>query len=550
MTEAKIPVVIVGGGPVGLILSMELATRGVQCLLVNEAETTINHPKGSSINCRSMEHLRRLGMAPDIRKTGVPPDHSTDVIYVTRIAGHELARLPMPTLREKIENPGPWGETLLTPEPMQRSNQFYFEAVFKEHADRLDDADLRFGWRLNSFEDQGDHVEAEIEELRTGNRETVSCEYLVGCDGSKSMVRRELGFSYAGRSSSGDKFYDGNMGSVYVRAPAVYDILKMPRGWHYLTINHDGRTDCITLDGKGEFLMLSELPKGKSIDEVDCEKQFRDAVGVDIPIEVVSAQEWLGGLALTADGYQRGRVFLAGDSVHLFTPSGGFGFNTGIDDAVNLGWKLAAVLQGWGGPELLDSYEVERRPIGIRNTSESGRLAAQIGALKFPSNIEDEDEAGAAARAEFRVELEKKFKEEFASLGIQLGARYDGSPVIAPHGTDPPPDDPAVYTPTACPGGRAPHYWIAERDSLFDQLGPEFTLLRLGASPQDGSVLEAAAAAQNIPLTVVHVDEDAARDLYEADLALIRPDQHVAWRGDKIPDDPDRLLAVVTGNVA
>ncbi|MDA0240853.1 MAG: FAD-dependent oxidoreductase [Proteobacteria bacterium] len=549
MSEIRIPVLIVGGGPVGLILSMEIARRGVKCLLVNAGETTIRHPKGSSINCRSMEHIRRLGMADDIRKTGVPLDHPSDVIYVTRMAGYELARLKMPTLREKIENPGPWGETLLTPEPMHRSNQMYFEEVFKTHADREENADLRFGWQLNSFEDEGDHVSAEIEEIATGHTETVICDYLVGCDGSRSMVRRQLGFSYQGRSSSGDSFYDGAMLSVYVRAPGVYDVLNMDVGWHYLSINDDGRTDCITLDGKGEFLMLSEMPKGKTADEVDCAAQFRDAVGIDIPIEIVSAREWLGGLALTTDGYQQGRVFLAGDSVHLFTPSGGFGFNTGIDDAVNLAWKLAAVLKGWGGQGLLDSYEGERRPIGIRNTSESGRLAEQIGTLRYPPNIEDDGPKGDAVREEFRGVLEGRFKEEFASLGIQLGARYDGSPLVVSDGTPPPPDDAATYIPTACPGGRAPHYWIDEKTSLYDKLGPEFTLLRLGPNAPEAAALAAEAAKRNVPLAVVEVTEDGIRDLYEADLAIIRPDQHVAWRGNDLPDDPAALIATVTGNV-
>lgn len=545
--EIRVPVLIVGGGPVGLIQSMDIARRGIKCLLVNEGDSTINHPKGSSINCRTMEHIRRLGMADDIRKTGVPLDHPSDVIYVTRMAGYELARLKMPTLREKIENPGPWGETLIMPEPMHRSNQMYFETVFKDHADREENSDLRYGWRLKAFEDRDDHVWAEIEEVASGRIETVICDYLIGCDGSRSMVRRQLGFTYQGRSSSGDSFYDGAMLSVYIRAPAAYDVLNMDVGWHYLSINGDGRTDCITLDGEGDFLMLSEMPKGKTADEVDCAAQFRDAVGADIPIEVVSAREWLGGLALTTDGYQKGRVFLAGDSVHLFTPSGGFGFNTGIDDAVNLAWKICAVLNGWGGQGLLDSYEGERRPIGIRNTSESGRLAEQIGTLKYPDNIEDADAAGDAVREEFQVELMKRFKEEFASLGIQLGARYDGSPLIVSDGTSPPPDDPAVYIPSACPGGRTPHYWIGKTESLYDKLGPEFTLLRLGSNPPDAAALVSVAEERGIPLAVLDVAEEGIRNLYEADLALIRPDQHVAWRGNDL-SDPAALMAAVTGN--
>lgn len=546
MAEMNTPVLIVGGGPVGLILSMELASKGVQCLLVNERETTSWHPKGSSLNSRTMETVRRLGFAGAVRETGVPPDHPTDVIYVTRFAGHELARIKMPTGREKTENPGPWGPTLLTPEPMHRSNQFYFEAVFKAHADRFEAADLRFGWRLVRFNQHADHVQAEIEDVRTGRRHQVTADYLVGCDGGQSMVRRQLGFSYQGRSSSGTTFYDGDMISAFMRAPQVYDILGMPIGWHYLTINNDLRTDCITLDGKGDFLMLAEMPKGKSLGDIDAVAMFRNAVGADIPIEAVSVQDWVAGLALVTDGYQAGRVFLAGDAVHLFTPSGGFGFNTGIDDAANLGWKLAAVIQGWGGAELLASYEAERRPIGIRNTNESGRLAAQIGDLKYPKNMEAPGQLGAAARAGFKGEL-MKFTEEFASLGIQLGARYDGSNLIAEDGTAPPPDSAVDYVPSACPGGRAPHYWIEDRRSLYDTFGPGFTLLRLGAKGLGGEGLVSEAERRGIPIQVASIPEDGARDLYERDLALIRPDQHVAWRGDEEPEDAAAFWDRVTG---
>ena len=466
---------------------------------------------------------------------------------MTRFTGHELARINMPAGKSKIENPGPWGATLLTPEPMHRSNQFYFEPVLKAHAEKYAESDIRFGWKLNRFEDLGSRVEAEIEEVASGTVVPVTCDYLVGCDGSRSMVRRQLDIHFSGRTSSGSDFYDGDMISAYFHAPGVYDALAMPIGWKYYTINNDIRTDCITLDGKGEFMMLAEMPKGESIETIDAVRIFRDAVGADIEIELKSSVAWLAGLAMTADGYQRGRVMLAGDSVHLFTPAGGFGFNTGIDDAVNLGWKLAAVLQGWGGPKLVDTYETERRPVGIRNTNESGRLTSQVGGLDYPTNLEDEDEAGSRSRAAFKDKL-AIFKEEFASLGIQLGARYDGSPIVVGDGTAPPPDEAAIYRPTACPGGRAPHYWIGERVSLFDRLGPWFTILRFGPTAPGVDGLAAAAKSAGVPIKVLHVAEDAARDLYERDLAIIRPDQHVAWRGNRPPDDPGALWAKITGH--
>lgn len=526
---------------------MELGWRGIDCILVNERPSTSTHPKGSTINSRTMEHMRRMGASAAIRKTGLPEDHTSDSIYVTRLSEYELGRLPMPSLKEKISNPGPWGETLLTPEPIHRSNQFYFEAVMRSHADSFDSTDLRYAWRLLSFEDRGDHVTAEIEEIETGNRESIICDYLVGCDGGQSMVRRQLGFSYGGRSSSGDRFYDGTMLSIYVRAPEIFDVINMPIAWHYWTINPKGRVDFITLDGKGEYVLLAEVASDVTIDDETVRGIVQNAIGAETPFEVVSVQEWMAGLALVTDKYQKGRVFLGGDAVHLFTPSGGFGFNTGIDDSVNLGWKLAAVIQGWAPAALLETYESERRPIGVRNTSASGDYADKIGSLEFADYVDEDSERGAAAREDLKAEL-LTFKEEFASLGVVLGARYDGSPLIVSDGSEPPPDHRAKYTPSACPGGRAPHYWIGDKDSIFDRFGPGFTLLRLGEDALAADAWIAAANDLNIPFTVAHVPEQAARELYEAPLVLIRPDQHVAWRGSETPADPRLILEKATGH--
>jgi 2-polyprenyl-6-methoxyphenol hydroxylase-like FAD-dependent oxidoreductase len=546
MTEVRIPVLIVGGGTVGLYLAMELGYHGVKCLLVTERPTTSTHPKGSTINARSMEHLRRLGAARAVRALGIPRDHNTDITFVTRFTGYELGRVEMPSCNEKIANPGPRGHTRLTPEPIHRANQLYLEPVFSNHAESYDSVTLRFGWRMTTFTDHGDHVEADIEDVATRQRQKVIADHVVGCDGANGDIRRQLGFRYGGRTSSGDKFYDGRMLSIYVRAPRVYDVMPFPVSWHYLITNHESRMDCISLDCKGEFVILAHIPPDVPLEEIDAQALFHRAVGCDIGAEVVSVQEWWAGLALVTDHYQHGRVFLAGDAVHLFTPTGGFGFNTGIDDAANLAWKLAAVHHGWGGPKLLATYETERRPVGLRNTKESGQLAEQAAALEIPPHIEDDTAQGASERAAFHAEVER-FREEFASLGIQLGARYDGSPIIVGDGTPPPPDDPKIYRPSSVPGGRAPHWWIRERESLFDRLGPGFTLLRLGPDAPKAESFERAAAARQIPLDTVTVEEPGILELYEKSLVLVRPDQHVAWRGDEPPGDTGRVIDIVTG---
>ncbi len=544
--EIRVPVLIVGGGTVGLYLAIELGSRGLRSLLVTASSTTSTHPKGSTVNARSMEHLRRLGAASDVRSLGIPPDHNTDITFVTRFTGYELARIEMPSTNEKIGRPGPWGPTRLTPEPIHRANQLYLEPVLRRHAEAFEATTLRFGTRMTAFTQYPDRVEAEVEDVATGERQKVVADFLIGCDGANGMIRRRLGFKYCGRTPSGDRFYDGRMLSLYVRAPRIYDVLRFPVSWHYLTMNPDTRMDCISLDCKGEFVILAQIPPDRALEEIDARALFHRAVGRDIGAEIVSVQEWWAGLALVTERYAQGRVFLAGDAVHLFTPTGGFGFNTGIDDAANLGWKLAAVCQGWGGPKLLESYEAERRPIGVRNTAESGRLAEQAGALEIPPHIEEDTARGADERRAFGREL-SKFREEFASLGIQLGARYDGSSIVIGDGTAPPPDDPKVYTPCAVPGGRAPHYWIGGRESLFDRLGPGFTLLRLGPAAPEAAAFERAAADRGIPLAAVAVAEPAILDLYERRLALVRPDQHIAWRGDSTPEDPGRVLDVATG---
>jgi hypothetical protein len=305
--------------------------------------------------------------------------------------------------------------------------------------------------------------------------------------------------------------------------------------------------DCISLDCKGEFVILAQIDPDLRLADIDTRALFHRAVGRDIGAEVLSVQEWWAGLALVTDRYQDGRVFLAGDAVHLFTPTGGFGFNTGIDDAANLAWKLAAVHRGWGGEKLLASYELERRPIGVRNTTESGKLAEQAAALEIPPHIEDDTPQGARERAAFGEDL-AKFREEFASLGIQLGSRYDGSPIVVGDGSAPPRDDPKVYTPSGVPGGRAPHYWIGGRESLFDRFGPGFTLLRLGPRAPAAEVFEHAAAARGIPLATVTVEEPGILELYERGLVLVRPDQHIAWRGDAAPADAGRVLDIATGS--
>lgn len=302
------------------------------------------------------------------------------------------------------------------------------------------------------------------------------------------------------------------------------------------------------LNGRDEFLLWS---RGDISDQAQADiiQRLRRSTGADIPIEIIALNPWTSGVALVADSFGRGRVTLAGDAVHLFTPTGGFGMNTGLDDAANLAWKLAALVQGWGGASLLDSYERERRPIALRNTNAARALAQNVGDVPVPPEMEEDSPAGAAARANVGAFL-SSFGEEFASIGVQLGARYDGSPIVIADGT-PPPDSLTTYVPSSVPGGRAPHLWVnathGPGDSLFDEFGIGFTLLRLGPTPPDADAFIAEAAARNVPMKILDVQDADARTLYERDLCLIRPDQHIAWRGSEI-EDADAVMARVTGH--
>ena len=540
----QVPVVIVGGGPVGMVLAMNLAAFGVKVVLVNVEPSSRWHPKGSTHNARTMEHYRRLGIAGDLRGLGLPADHPTDVGYFTTLNGWELARIAMPSEYDKMAGVGASGADGQVPEPLFRCNQMYVEARLFEHIQTLPTIEPRYGWTCVQIDDGGPKLRITIEEAATGTRETIECDYLAGCDGGHSMVRRHLGYSFDGERPEEQSYGSGATVSTHLRAPDLYRDVLRKRCWQYWTVNPNVRSNLVTLDGEGEFLFNTKLRRADEVpDENLIARMFQESVGEKIDMEFIAHWPWTAGNALVADHFGKGRIALAGDAVHLFTPTGGFGMNTGVDDAANLGWKIAAMVQGWGGPGLLDSYGIERRPIALRNTGTAKAISRNVGKVPIADAILDAD--GDFARAELGAHL-STFAEEFASIGVQLGARYDGSPIIVSDGTAPPPDDPSIYVPTACPGGRAPHLFDADGGSLYDRLGTGFSLLHLHGD-HDTASMAAAAAARGLPLKILEVDNAAGRDLYGGDLALVRPDQHVAWRGDGLPNDIDAVLAQVTG---
>ena len=544
------PIIIVGGGPVGMMLALNLAALGTRSILINSALKPRWHPKGSTQNSRTMEHYRRLGIVDSIRSTGLPKDLPTDVTYYTRLAGYELSRLRMPSERDKLaaRDRAPADDQVV--EPIFRCNQMHAEARIFEHVVACPLIDCRYGWDCVAWSEQPDGVTAEIVEFATGKRETIRGAYLAGCDGGHGIVRRQLGVGYLGETPTIQPYLGGPMVSTYLRAPDLVSVAGTAC-WQYWIVNHDVRANIVAVDGKSEFLFSTRLDRpDQTPDDATVAAAFRLSIGRDIPTEFIAHATWTAGQAFVAERFGHGRAWMAGDSVHLFTPTGGFGMNTGVDDAANLGWKLAALTQGWGGPKLAESYEIERRPIAFRNTGASKRLALNVGATPVGAAINDDTPAGVEARKKAHDYL-SGVGPEFASLGVQLGARYDNSPIIIPDGV-PPADDLFDYKPSGAPGGRAPHVWLGEGrgpgSSIYDRFTPGFTILRLGKTPPNVDALAASFKARGIPMGVLDVPDVVARDLYGRDIAIVRPDHHIAWRGNACPTDADKVVGQIVGH--
>ncbi len=538
-------VLVAGAGPCGLMLASELGRRGIDCLLVDPRDAVAAVPQANATQARTMEHFRRLGLSEAIRSQGLPPDHPTDIAYVTRFAGHELARLALPTARQAREQvrrlTGSWSAAELP----HRISQRYVEATLFEHVRTLPSVRLHLGWMLEDFRDDGARVTARLAAsdraddgtgppVRGSDPVTVTCRYLVGADGARSFVRNRLGIRHGGTTGVRRDFMGGQMFAVHLRAPGLAEALPHRRSWMTVTINAERRAFMCALDGATEFVFHAAVRPDEDAsrwDAAHARRIFEEAMGRPFPIEVLSVGTWTAGHSLVAERFGIGNVFIGGDAAHLFTPTGGLGYNTAVEDAVNLGWKLAAVLRGVAPASLLATYERERKPLALRNTGYARRFADSVGHFKATPLLEEDSPAGAAERARAGAYLDAHARLEFNIPGVTFGGRYDDSPLIVKDGTAPPPDDANIYVPSACPGGRPPHAWLDDGRSLYDVFGPEWTLLVLGPDAPDPGPFRAAAATLGIELAVVALPVPALRDLYQAPLALIRPDQMVAWRG-------------------
>jgi 2-polyprenyl-6-methoxyphenol hydroxylase-like FAD-dependent oxidoreductase len=546
----KTSVLIVGGGPCGLMLAIELGRRGISAVVVERKPSTAVNPQANATQARTMEHFRRLGFAEEIRAMGLPPNYPTDIAYFTRYARHELARFKLPTSQEARavarDLRGSWSAAELP----HRVSQKFVEQVLRRHAAAQPSVSLHYGWQLTSFAERAETVSCRLEKVGTGEHHTLVADYLIGVDGARSTIRQQLGIGLRGESGVQRDFFGGTMVAVYLRAPDFYKVVPHERAWMYWAFNTQRRSWLAAVNGKDEFAFHTQLKPGEDDGPISphrARELFDQAMGMRLDIELLSVDRWVAGHALVAEHFGSGRVYIGGDAAHLFTPAGGLGYNTAIEDAVNLGWKLAAVIKGIGGPGLLPSYAFERRALAVRNTAYARSFAESIGNFLPDSSLEREDSIGAAARFNAGAYLDAHARREFNIPGITFGGRYDGSSVIISDGAVLPEDAANTYVPTASPGGRAPHLWLRDGRSIYDLFGFEWTLLRLDPDAADVAPFLRAADDLHLEITVVDLPSPDVRAFYAADLILVRPDQIVAWRGDSGWRDVKSLLAQVIG---
>jgi 2-polyprenyl-6-methoxyphenol hydroxylase-like FAD-dependent oxidoreductase len=533
------PVLIVGGGPVGLALALDLGWRGVECLLVDELERDgyRKHPRANLINSRTMEFCRRWGVAARVKEVGTPPDYPHTAMYLTGMRGHLIAR---------IERPAHGGGKTIafTPEPPQRCNQIWFDPVLRERAESFPSVKLRYRWRFDSFVQDENGVTSTVTDLATGGQHTVRSAYLAACCGGRSPIRRILGID----ASEGEVL--GAPLSVYFRAKNLWDWHDKGKGVLHFIVGPTGVWATLNSLNGGDLwrVTLHGGAKAHGAPEVlDHREILTRIVGREFPYELIAISPWVRRKLVTA-AYRHGRVFLAGDCAHQNTPTGGYGMNTGVGDAVDLGWKLAAAVRDWAGSRLLDSYDAERRPVALRNVEEATRNF-QVRSFAAIPELMEATPAGDAARKKLGDEILRNTGRELLSDGIAMGYRYESSPIVCPDGSEPPPMSVTDYAQTSFPGARAPHAPLAGGRSTLDLFGKSFVLLRLGRDAPALAALEHAAKRRSVPLETVSLEEPEACAIYERKLVLVRPDGHVAWRGDVPPAAAAAIVAKATGTL-
>ena len=529
-------VLIVGGGPVGLSCAMELAHRGIDCLLLERGDGVVRLSKMGLVSVRTMEFCRRWGIADRVRDCGFPLDYPINQVFCTSLAGHLIHRIPYPSMRDEPIPPQ-------SPERRQRCPQLWFDPLLARAVHEQDDhATVRYECELERLEQDGERVRGDARDLRTGQPVEIAAQYAIACDGAGSGIRRALGIAFEGETLS---YSTG----IYFRSPGLVHRHPMGPAERYMLIGPEGTWGNLTVvDGDAYWRLTVTGPRGRvEADDFDAEGWLRRCLGDDsIPFEIDAVMPWRRS-RLVAERFQSGRIFLAGDAAHVTAPNGGYGMNTGIADAVDLGWKIEATLAGWGGPGLLAHYGTERRPAAQRAVDAAANNFSRFAPALDYTDVLDEGPAGEARRRVLGASFDETTRGEWETLGVVLGYRYDQSPLVVPDGSPPFADDPIEYRQTSRAGHRAPHAWLSPGRSTLDLFGRGFVLMRLGADAPDAAPIEAAARRCGMPLTVHASGDPALAVAYEQRLVLVRPDGHVAWRSDTLPADAGRLIDTVRG---
>jgi 2-polyprenyl-6-methoxyphenol hydroxylase-like FAD-dependent oxidoreductase len=533
-------VLITGAGPTGLTLAIDLGRRDVPCTLIEQKDAPQFLPKMERCNARTMEIYRRMGIATAIRDAGLPRAVPMDVFIVLSLVEPPLLHLPYPSVADAQADIAAHNDGTRPLEPYQLVSQYTLEPLLKSIAGELPAVTVRYGCELIAFTQDAHGVTATVR-CGGGGTESITADYLVGCDGGSSTVRKQLGIALHG---------DANILQLrqgLYRADDLFDRIPIGKGRHY-HVADDRATFLIVQDSTRHFTLHSIVDTDAEMAEM-----FERTVAMPVRYEMLYVGRWKQNLLL-ADRYGVGRVFLAGDAVHLVVPTGGLGMNTGVGDAIDLSWKLAATLRGWGGPRLLASYEIERRQVGERNVAASryASLGRRRWRAAWRPNIREATPEGAETRANLARIADVEQRKTNEMIGAELGYRYVESPLVWPEDGEGPAHDFMRYVPTTWPGARLPHAWLDDGTAVQDRIGDRltYTLLRLGGTGVDGTPLERAFAELGAPLQVMEISDETPRAIYGRDLLLLRPDLHVAWRGNALPDDPAELAATATGHRA
>ena len=531
------PVLVIGAGPVGLALAGDLGWRGIRCLLIEQSDGSIYQPRMDLVGVRTMEFCRRWGIVPWVEASPYPRDYPQDNIYLTGLNGYELGRERFPSMNDARPP-----ET--SPQKRERCPQNMFDPILKRFASSQASVEIRYHTRLVSFVQDADGVTAEIENVNSGERSTVRAKYLAGADGARSAVREALGIKMVGKPVL------THTTNVIFRCPHLVSLHDKGKGYRHIFVGPEGTwSTMVAINGADQWrFSIVGGPEQQDLTMDQIRAAIRRAVGVDFEYEILTVVPWIRR-ELVAERLGDGRVFILGDAAHIMSPTGGFGMNTGIQDAVDLSWKLTAMLEGWGGPELLPSYDVERRPVGARNVAEASRNLKRMLSPGHNPALLDPTPEGEATRKRVGAEFSEAMSHEWHTLGIHLGYRYDDSPVVWSDGTPVPDGNPHVYKPTARPGARAPHAWLKDGRSTLDLFGRGFTLLGFGADAAEAASFIHVAKERGVPMNFVRLEEPEVAKLYERKFVLVRPDGHVAWRDDEMPARPGDVIDVIRGAV-